>query len=103
MYHACNHTYLYAVSYYVYASLQQQVMYCLCGVGLAAGLFPKHIAILGMMQLAVGDPIAALAGYASRSIKYVRKLVTQTVQLLINSFAVLKQFFNIMLSTLISV
>jgi dolichol kinase len=54
-------------------------MYCLCGVALAAGLFPKHIAILGMMQLAVGDPIAALAGYASRSIKYVFKLTSMNL------------------------
>lgn len=44
--------------------------YCLAGLGLTTAFFPKHIALLGMMQLAIGDPIAALCGHATRSVRY---------------------------------
>lgn len=35
-------------------------------------LFPKHIALLGMLQLALGDPVAALFGHATRSVGWSR-------------------------------
>ncbi|CAM9626568.1 unnamed protein product [Choristocarpus tenellus] len=47
------------------------IMYCLAGLGIASALFPKHIALLGMLQLALGDPLAALCGHATRSVRYV--------------------------------
>lgn len=43
--------------------------YCLAGLGITSVVFPKHIALLGMLQLALGDPVAALFGHATRSVK----------------------------------
>jgi hypothetical protein len=43
-----------------------QVMYCLCGLGLAMVTLPKNAALLGAMQLAIGDPVSALVGHLSR-------------------------------------
>ncbi|CAM9293821.1 unnamed protein product [Chrysoparadoxa australica] len=48
------------------------IMYCLFGVAVSAQLFPKHIAILGMLQLAIGDPLAAFFGHASRKLTWAR-------------------------------
>lgn len=46
--------------------------YCLAGLGITSALFPKHIALLGMLQLALGDPVAALFGHATRSLGWSR-------------------------------
>lgn len=46
--------------------------YCLAGLGVTSALFPKHIAVLGMLQLALGDPMAALFGHATRSVGWSR-------------------------------
>ncbi|CAM9892671.1 unnamed protein product, partial [Hapterophycus canaliculatus] len=48
------------------------IMYCLAGLGVTSALFPKHIALLGMLQLALGDPVAALFGHATRSVGWSR-------------------------------
>lgn len=48
------------------------IMYCLAGLGLTSAVFPKHIALLGMLQLALGDPMAALFGHATRSVRWSR-------------------------------
>ncbi|CAM9802681.1 unnamed protein product [Ectocarpus fasciculatus] len=48
------------------------IMYCLAGLGITSTMFPKHIALLGMLQLALGDPVAALCGHATRSVGWSR-------------------------------
>ncbi|CAM9274263.1 unnamed protein product [Ectocarpus sp. 12 AP-2014] len=79
------------------------IMYCLAGLGITSAMFPKHIALLGMLQLALGDPVAALCGHATRSVGWSRvgtgkgllgALGCATALTLANSFVLAKATFG---------
>ncbi|CAM9514480.1 unnamed protein product [Ectocarpus sp. 6 AP-2014] len=79
------------------------IMYCLAGLGITSAMFPKHIALLGMLQLALGDPVAALCGHATRSVGWSRvgtgkgllgALGCATALTLANSFVLAKARFE---------
>lgn len=48
------------------------IVYCFLGLLVTAAIFPKHIALIGMLQLALGDPIAALVGHGTRQYRWAR-------------------------------